>query len=257
MKNTLLTPKQQEILIALYQFRFLTSTHIQHLLHNKNKTPTNRLLTKLTTQGYIHRIYSKQREVINIDAMYYLATPSMKQLEKILNLPKAKLRYIYKEPTHTLWFQKNCLLTADLYFEFLKIAEESRGSLEFCTGTHQREIANLPDPHPTAFITLKSPTKKTKHHYLETLNLSMPRFALRNMVRKYCRFYADGYWQQETTETFPSILLICPTTQIITFYQRYIPTLLKEQDIPLRIFLGLESDIRARGLQNDTWQRAD
>ena len=54
MDNNILTDKQLTILKLLYRFRFLTSTHIQHLLNDKTPRLTNYHLKILTSQNYIN-----------------------------------------------------------------------------------------------------------------------------------------------------------------------------------------------------------
>ena len=82
MDNLTLTDKQRTILKLLYRFRFLTSTHIQHLLNDKTPRLTNYHLKILTSQNYINKHYTRSLGSGNQPAIYFLASGSIKGITK-------------------------------------------------------------------------------------------------------------------------------------------------------------------------------
>lgn len=256
MKQTL-THKQLQILTSLYHYRFLHRHHIQQFLKNKNFAPINRYLTDLVNKNYIHRIYSKKQKEINNVALYYLSTKSVTLLKETLNRTNPELRFIYREKSRSLAFREQCLFTADMYFQFLTSCEENGGFLEFYTKNGQRTFEYFPHPKPTAYAVLKTPKAKTKRYFLEIINDDIPRFALRSLVLKYYTYYHGGQLQENTSEPFPKMLFVCPDQLRLSFLQRFIAKTRENEEVPLSFFLGLKSDIKERGLQENTWQRAE
>jgi hypothetical protein len=76
-----LTPKQKEILVFLYRFRFLNRHHIQQILNHKDHRRINTWLKYLSKKNFLGRIYLKKFGSITIPAIYYLKTKSREVLK--------------------------------------------------------------------------------------------------------------------------------------------------------------------------------
>lgn len=70
------TPKQLEILIYLYRFRFLNRSHIQQLLHHKDPKTINVWLKDLANKNIIGRHYSTKLKENIKPAIYFLVAES-------------------------------------------------------------------------------------------------------------------------------------------------------------------------------------
>src|SRR3989344_217811 len=100
MKALPVTNKQLEILILLYRYRFLTSTHIQNFLKHKDRSLIKLWLRDLSKRQIIHRKYSIKREDINSPAIYYLANKARPILrERYKDSSPRMLDRVYKEKT--------------------------------------------------------------------------------------------------------------------------------------------------------------
>src|SRR6266849_7992216 len=113
-----ITDKQKHILFLLYTFRFLTTHHIQKLLHHKNPKRTQTWLKDLKDKGYIGIVENpdkKHRFVENNKPfIYHLAAKASHVLKENEECNRNVLEKIYKEH-RTATFMDHCLALADVY----------------------------------------------------------------------------------------------------------------------------------------------
>ena len=76
-----ITPKQQEILLYLYRFRFLSSIQIQKILHNKDRRNINTWLKDLVVNNYIGQKDKKTLADNAKPTRYFLAVNGIRYLK--------------------------------------------------------------------------------------------------------------------------------------------------------------------------------
>ena len=121
MAHVHITPKQLEILLLLYRFRFLNRHQLQHFLNHKDPKRLNTWLKHLTTHNIIGRHYSTRLKENTKPAIYFLTTA--KQIQTNITEPTVKnlLKRVYRENT-ALRLQEHCLFLADFYLLLEKYA---------------------------------------------------------------------------------------------------------------------------------------
>jgi len=111
-----ITPKQLEILLLLYRFRFLNRTHIQKFLNHKDPRRINTWLKDLTERNIIGQRYSRKLLANTKPAIYHLSTKSRKILLTQRGINEKLLKRVYREKTRSERLIRHCLLVADIYF---------------------------------------------------------------------------------------------------------------------------------------------
>ena len=110
------TPKQLEILLYLYRFRFLNRSHIQKLLHHKDPKTINVWLKNLTQKNVIGRHYSTKLKENTKPAIYFLVAKSRYLLIEEPGVDEKLLKKrIYREKTRSQRFVNHSLTLADFY----------------------------------------------------------------------------------------------------------------------------------------------
>ncbi len=221
------TPKQLEILIYLYRFRFLNRSHIQQLLHHKDSKTINVWLKDLTDKNIIGRQYSTKLKENTKPAIYYLIAKSRQIITGESGVDEKLLKKrIYREKTRSLRFIDHCLTLADFYLKLLNASDKER--LYFFTKTDLSTHYYLPYNRPDAYIA-KEKGKTIKRYFLDIVDEGTPRFILRKRIEQFIEYYDSNRWQEETGHPFPSILLLCPNEEMKAYLQKYISQKLEEE----------------------------
>lgn len=247
-----ITPKQLNILLLIYRFRFLDRTHIQQLLNHKSPRRINSWLKDLTNKNIIGRHYSKKLKENTKPAVYYLSTKSRKIL---LNQPATNekiLKRVYRDKKSSKRLINHCLLVVDIYLLLIKETKKQNSTLHFFTKTDLANHYYLPYNRPDAYIALEN-KDQTKRYFLEIIDKKTPRFMIRSLINKYLQYSADENWQKNTGHTFPSLLIVCPDQDIKEFLLKYIPQALEEEAIQINVFVSLKDTIKQEAQGPETW----
>lgn len=247
------TPKQTQILLLLYRFRFLNRSHIQKFLNHKSDTRISSWLKDLHQRNIIERIFPKTRETINSPAIFYLGKKSKPILEVHEKKNSKSLKRIYREKHVSEVFRNHWLCIADLYFLFEKIAKEQQSTLHFLTNTDLYNIAYLPKPLPDAYIAVQG-KDSTKRYFLELIDGREKWFAVDRRMNQFISYFKANYWQSHVSYPFPKIFLVCPNTKLKKHVQEYIREKLDSEKLSMEFYIGITADIQERGLHPNTWE---
>jgi len=263
MKLPTITKKQQEILGHIPQFRFIDRTHIQHLLHHKDKQQINKWLTDLTNKKYIEKIYDNKIIGINrVPAIYYLGANGRKYLRLQNVLDTSSLKRLSYEKDRSEGFIAHCLLVASLWCDL----EEKNTDVvryECITGHKLRTQGNsfyflFENGLTTDLVfTKKQKGKKLQYFLLEIFDTTLPRYRLKKRIRNYVDFYFSNEWEDHTNSSFPKLLFVFQTKAEMIYAKRYIRTILEEHDYPeeLLIHTALAEDVKKHGVTGEIWER--
>lgn len=252
MDKLKITPKQLEILLLLYCFRFLDRTHIQQLLNHKSPRRINSWLKDLTNKNIIGRHYSKKLKENTKPAVYYLSTKSKKILLNQKSTDENILNRVYRDKKRSKRLINHCLLVADIYLLLAKESKKQNSSLHFFTKTDLLNHHYLPENKPDAYIALENKSQ-TKRYFLEIIDQKTPRFMIRSLINKYIQYSCDEDWQKNTGHNFPSLLIVCPDQDIKDFLIKYIPQALEEEAIQINVFVTLKDTVKQEAQGPETW----
>ena len=231
MDNQTLTTKQLSILNSLYRFRFLTSTHIQHLLNDKTLRLTNYHLKILTAQNYINKHYTRSLGQANQPAVYFLASGSIKPLQNSQHLTAQSIKRIYREKTRSQQFITHAVFIAEYYLFLLKESQKTKHTLHFFTKTDLQAHPYILHPLPDAYFARVDTKQETKRYFVEVIDEGAPRFTLRKRIEQYTDYIDNGTFEEVTNHPFPTILLICPTLGIQIYLKKYLAKIYDESSL--------------------------
>lgn len=231
MDNQTHTTKQLSILHYLYRFRFLTSTHIQHLLNDKTLRLTNYHLKILTSQNYINKHYTRSLGLANLPAVYFLASGSIKALQNSLHLTAQSIKRIYREKTRSQQFIAHASFIAEYYLFLLRESQKTAHTLHFFTKTDLQAHPYIIHPLPDAYFARVDEQGDTKRYFVEVIDEGTPRFALRKRIEQYNDYIEDGKFEAVTKHPFPTILFICPNIGLLIYLKKHLARIYEETSL--------------------------
>jgi len=231
MDNNILIDKQLTILKLLYRFRFLTSTHIQHLLNDKTPRLTNYHLKILATQNYINKHYSRTLGSGNQPAIYFLSSGSIKALQNVEGIEPKTLQRIYREKIRSQQFISHALFIAQYYQYLTSESAKSKHILHFFTKTDLLAHKYIIHPLPDAYFARVDKEQETKRYFVEVIDEGAPRFTLRKRIEQYTDYIDNGTFEEVTSHPFPTILLICPTLGTQIYFKKYLAKIYDESSL--------------------------
>ena len=247
------TPKQLNILLLLYRFRFLNRIQIQKLLNHKDPRRINTWLKDLTTRNIIGRKYSTKLLANTKPAIYHLATKSRAILLAQPDINEKLLKRVYREKTRSDKLINHCLLVADLYFLLDKQTQTNKTKLHFYTKTDLVTHYYLPYKRPDAYIAIES-RRQTKRYFLEIIDEGTPRFMIRSKINQYIEYFQANTWQNRTDHPNPTMLFVCPEELTKIFLNKYILQIQEEEpEVDLEFFLTIKDQINNN--QADLWEK--
>ncbi|MBU0570169.1 replication-relaxation family protein [Patescibacteria group bacterium] len=251
------TPKQLNILLLLYRFRFLNRIQIQKLLNHKDPRRINTWLKDLTTRNIIGRKYSKKLLANTKPAIYHLATKSRKILLDHPDTNEKLLKRVYRDKTRSKRLIDHCLLVANIYFYLEKQTQKTKGKLHFFTKTDLSNHYYLPYNRPDAYVAIES-KDQTKRYFLEIIDEGTPRFMLRSKIAQYIEYFEEGAWQKKTGYPDPALLFICPNETIKIFLHKHIAQVLEEEaEGEIGFYLTTREIIENNQLENNIWEKVE
>lgn len=239
MDSQKLTTTQQDILHYLYRFRFLTSIQLQRLLNHKTIRLTNYHLQILSSLNYIGKHYTRTLGYANQPAVYYLASASIKVLSDLPNIEKRALKRIYREKIRSTQFIAHTSFIAEYYLFLRTESITSKNTLHFFTKTDLMAHPYLLHPLPDAYFARVAEDGTTKRYFVEVVDDSSPRFALRKRVEEYSNYIDDEKFQDATGHDFPRLLFICPGMGSLIYLKKHIARIYEETSLDqIEIYLA-------------------
>ncbi len=250
------TPKQLQILLFLYRFRFLNRIQIQQFLNHKSPRRVNTWLKDLTTRNIIGRKYSTKLLANTKPAIYHLSTKSRKILLEQPDINEKLLKRVYREKTRSDKLIDHCLLVADIYFLLDKQSQDNKAKLHFYTKTDLVTHYYLPYKRPDAYIAIED--KDTQRYFLEIIDEGTPRFMIRSKINQYIDYADNKNWEKNTSHPFPSILIVCPTEDVYNFLLKHIAQVLEEEiETEIDFYLTTKDIIKSTNIKTDIWQKIE
>lgn len=252
MKNEL-TKKQQEILFLLYRFRFLTRNHIQALLNHKDHKRINSWLKHLTEQEYIGRIYEQNSFIGRMTpGLYSLVLKSLKILKENRECNPAILKRITRKKDYSKAFIESYLLIADLYLWFLATKKPTT-QIDLFTHNELAAYNFLPKVLPNAYLVSSRPGRKKRRYFVDVLDEIMPRFVIRQRIKRYFEYVESEEWRDNTKHPFPEILFICPNQRVEKYVHKRVILSQEEYTDKLAYFTTTIERLKAPSTDPNIW----
>jgi hypothetical protein len=262
-----ITKTQKEIIEKLiYRYRFLTRTHIQHLLFHKHPAKINIWLKDLTEKKYLNRIYSKTIGENIKPAIYYIDTNGIRLMKQNDPDNSKYQQNLYYEKKRSQLFQSHCFTFVDFSRNLLAYAKEQNKKATLLTKadfpkedtTDTYDIFKL--LKPDGFYTY-SGTGIAKACFIEIVDEITPAFALRKKIHRYIQASQELDWEQLSPDKFPSVIFVLPSEKKMESLKRAIKRVRNEIDdietsMVLRCNLTLASKIQKQPIASSIWQQA-
>lgn len=257
MENLKITPKQLQILLLLYRFRFLDRTQIQQFLNHKNHRRIIAWLNDLTNKNIIGRKYSRKLKENTKPAIYHLATKSRGILLNHPDTSEKLLKRVYREKVRSKRLIDHCLLVANIYIYLEKQTRVTNNELHFFTKTDLSNHYYLPYNHPDAYIAVES-EDETKRYFLEIIDEGTPRFMLRSKIELYIEYFEENTWNNKTGHPNPALLFVCPNETIKEFLHKHIAKELEEEtEEEIDFYLTTKYTVEDSEMQGSVWEKAE
>jgi DNA-binding PadR family transcriptional regulator len=241
------TSKHYDILILLYRFRFLSRTHIQHLLEHKHHSRILTWLTFLTQNSYLTQYYVKDiHSTPSVYALTPLGKNTLKAHWKNTGTKPAAVDRIIAKKMESLEFRSHCLQVANVYLALRDQANQEGSTLHFHTQADLAGMPNLISPCPDAYVAVEKPGEETRRFFLEVFE-DLPTRLLRTRVGRYLAYFDSDEWQDNTDKPFPAVVLVCPNSRLRSHLSYYLRGKTDEES-SLRFFLVTQDEVREKGL---------
>ena len=244
-------PRQTDILILLYRFRFLNRSQIQIMLGHKYHSRIGEWLNELVILGYVNRDYDKK--LTSSKAIYYLTSLGRKYLKERPNVQVALLSRVWREKNYTDGFRERCILLANIYTTLLTLATSTKATLYFKTKVDLYGLEHLINPAPDAYIAICEESGLIKRYFLEVFD-DLPPKILRKRISQYLKYFDSDEWQGNTDKPFPKILIVCPSGRMKNHLYYYIQSKLRENS-DLTFFLTTKDIIENQGFRKEALQK--
>lgn len=249
-KSSNITDKQQDILKLLYRFRFLKRSQIQQLLKHKDYKTINLWLKDLIEKEYIQKRDIKFPYKI----AYHLAPNGISYFKKELEFESKLLQKYYREQDRSLSFISSSLLIADIFLDLKnRDSKKAKFKVYIKSDYPSHEYADfLLALKPDAYIT-QTAEDNEKEYFVEVI-YHQPKERLQQRIKNYLYSFQGREWEEETDREFPTILIICPSEELLDYIKSYTKRKLAQLDEtrPIIHLTTIEKVNRA-GITGDIW----
>ena len=237
-------------------------THIQTLMHHKDKRRISAWLKDLREKHFIEWIYDRDSFVEKTKpAVYYLGLNGIRYLKTVGAYPVAELRKRYKESSRQQSFITRCMLIT----ECCVTLESSRaGTTQYSYVTEADyvkpdNIYNFLSELRPHLCYEKKEGKRVTNYLLEVFDMTTPHYMIKKRLKEYVDYLDSSDWEDATGDKWPPIVLIaCPSTAVLTFVKRRVRKQLEDANSSERVHVRFATTdkIRANGVNGMIWEEA-
>jgi len=250
MKLPPITNKQQELLKLLYRYRFLTSRHIEILMHHKDRRRIGAWLKDLREKEYIEWIYSTDFDKKTQPAVYYLAINGIRYLRSLGGYPVGELQKRYKESARKASYVDRCFLVADCCIAVMKKSDENMQYTSILPAEYMapdNPYNYLAELKPHLYL-VKRQDENTTKYLLEIFEQTLPRYQLRKRLRDYIEFL------DESDESHVA-LFVGSTMPDFLYIKRSVRRLVEEYDVQsAQLRVTTLDKLKLSGMTSGIWE---
>ena len=253
-----LKKRLSEILVFLYRFRYLNRIQIQLLLVHKHHHRINVWLNYLKREKYVRCYYSKK--LASTASVYSLGVKGRKYLKnnkEIEGIQPYLLDRVWKEYQYSPTFRKHCMFAANIYLSLLSLVEKNKVKLHYFTKVDLTGMKYMVRDIPDAYFAIEEDNGLKKGYFLDIIDDFPQREALRKRVWQYIRYFNNNYWQDNTGNPFPEIIMICADNRTKNYLSGYIKYTLGRKRIGITFHLSTWAEIRAQGIKKENLHKVE
>ena len=239
--------REEEILVNLYRFRFLTRGQLQRLLKQSYHSRLVVWLKELLNKKYIGCL--EKRGKITDSYIYFLENNGRKYL-KNLELNKKGLNKLWRNDKTSQQQQNHCLAIADVFMALSDTVEKAGKKLRFFTKTELIGYSGLVVPHPDAYFHIKENKNLQIFYFLDIFNAFVNKWQLIKRLDKYQDYYDEDIWQEQVKKDFPEVILVLSDISSYFFLKKYLPKIIENYDFSVYI-ISLDM-IKNKGFNKET-----
>lgn len=226
-----LNAEQQQILLALYKFRFGTTELLSKYQHKKNATSNNLRLKVLTEQGYLGRNYDGRYRIQGRPATYYLRPKALKWLKGHPQVNQNVIKTIYNNDKRA----SEAFTVQSLAIFSLYLGLRDSG-FKFFTRSELSAYDYFPKPLPDAYLSRGDRQDQLINDiFVSYIPDSMPYFAIRKRFKQMSAYYDSDEWEGESDQ-MPAWLVVCQAEKLEKRLIKNLPKLMDE-DADLMLFI--------------------
>lgn len=245
-------PRQEQIFILIYRFRFLNRKQIQNIIGHKHHRQIQAWLNELIKNKYIIRYYNQK--LAPISAVYSLGSEGRKHFKENQNYNIKTLSRVWREAKYSMEFKEHCQFCATIYQSLLILSKDNKLKLSYYSKVDLFDFDHLISPLPDAYFALEDEEGRTKRYFLDAFD-DLPPALMRKRVKQYFDYYNSESWQENTDKPFPDIILVFPNNRLKSHIFFYIQNKLSD-DEP-RFYLTTKAQVMTNGLNSDALQRVN
>ena len=238
--------REEEILINLYRFRFLTRGQLQCLLRQRYHS---RLIIWLKELLSTEMIGLSRRTRVLDPGIYYLENKGRRYL-KSLEVNKKGLDKVWRNSKTSKQQQSHCLALADVFAALNKTAEETGDKLYFYTKTEMTGLSGIVVPHPDVYFFIENKKGLKKYYFGDIFKTFTNKREVIKRLDKYQDYYEENIWQEEVKKDFPEVILIITDLSSFVFLKKYLPKIVENYDFPIYL-ISLDS-VKNQGFNKET-----
>ncbi|OGL21766.1 hypothetical protein A2707_00205 [Candidatus Saccharibacteria bacterium RIFCSPHIGHO2_01_FULL_45_15] len=209
-KEQKLTKKQQDLLMLVYRFRFVTTPQIAELAGQNYLQTANERLNHLVPLGYLAKRHNASYRLAHRPAEYYATTKCVKLFRGIIDgHSERELKQLFVRAKVSERFVKRSVVIFSIYLQ-LRRTYGDRLRYSSKPELNIDSYGYFPQPLPDGFFIVKAETKEDKDQYffIEYFDDAVSIGIHGRQINKYIRYKEDGEWEN-TGADFPTILIVC------------------------------------------------
>lgn len=226
-----LNPKQKQILLALYKFRFGTLGLLHTYQGTKSVTATSSRMKILVEQEFLGRNYDGHYRIQGKPATYYLRPRALKWLKTQPQVAHNVVKAIYNNDKRA----SEAFIAHNLAIFRLYLQLRDSG-FKFFTKSELVPFDYLPKPLPDTYLTRQNRQDQLINDiFVSYISEGLPYFVIRKRFKQMTAYYETDDWEI-TGYPLPAWLIVCQTDKLVVRLTKNLAKLL-DDDFELSLFV--------------------
>lgn len=237
-KDRKLTKKQQDLLMFVYRFRFVTAPQIAELASQNYLQTANERLNHLVSLGYLAKRHDASYRLVHRPAEYYATTKCVKLFREIIDgHSERELKQLFVRAKVSERFVERSVAIFSIY---LRLCRTYGDRLRYSSKPELNidSYDYFPQPLPDGFFIVKAETTEDKDQYffVEYFDDAVSIGIHGRQISKFMKYKEDGEWKNTGTD-FPILLIVCESDAMMLRVEKRVRhlTRLHSSEIGVRI----------------------
>jgi hypothetical protein len=210
-----LNPKQYQILLLAYKFRFITTKLLAGYKQTSTVWTVQKSLTVLVDNGYLYKRYNRLYKIDRKPATYHLSPKALKVLKDNPDLDYAIIHARYKDKSVGQNFIDHHL---QIFQTYLDIKQRYPEQFKIFTKAELRSYEHLPEPLPDLYLAPVNENTSNNDVMIDIFSNATAPYLIRKRIDQLITHYDECDWQED----YPDIHLLVPKISLADSLNRYI-----------------------------------